>query len=303
MPLFSCLNPFGQLRFSSAPSTAEKIYHSMRAGYSDPRTGKPAIDMTVGSHAEAKLYATAKAIAASQVTLERAGNNLKAITSYELLRAHGDRFGVKPATGQAVKDYRDEVDLAARYPLGSTHAFMVSGLTTILGDALVEYRITPQADVTRWPATPGTGPGLFSRPDLPSKTVRFLAPVTPATLPSAVWVLYENWEPDEPQIRLTKNTILCIEAENLSQVEKVTVTDAVEVVDGLTFLATFTKSHDQGASATTGPVPIWFSTRRIALVITTPAAAIDPELVRRVDEFMERNSRDVTQWAIVQDES
>ncbi len=300
MPRFSCFTPFGQLAFSSAPSEAEKTYRAMVAGYTDPRDGRRTISMARGTHAEARVYATAMAIAAAVVTTKRAANNQRPESSYEMLLAHGDRFGVGPRANQMVKAYRDEVALAARYPRGSRHEFMIDGLSSILGSALLKYRITTHGEASKWPADPGAGPGVFSRPDVPPKLVRLLGPVTPDTFPSPVSCPYENWDPGEPEILLSVGDVLCVEAEHLGQAEKVTVTSVTGAGGTRELTATFQKAHDQFCSATTGPTPLWFSTRRHIMIVVTAAAAADVELVRRVNAFMHRSVRSVTSWSIVQ---
>ena len=82
------------------------------------------------------------------------------------------------------------------------------------------------------------------------------------------------------------------------------------VVDGTTvwtaanaslcFKATFANAHDVGASVIAGNWPYWWSTQRFALIVVSSAAAVDPESRRKVDTFMSRVARGVSQWAIVQ---
>lgn len=58
--------------------------------------------------------------------------------------------------------------------------------------------------------------------------------------------------------------------------------------------------HDVGASITTGPLPFWYSTQRFAWIVCTPATAQNRELRRKVDTFMQKAARGISQWAIVQ---
>ena len=65
------------------------------------------------------------------------------------------------------------------------------------------------------------------------------------------------------------------------------------------FQATFTKAHDVGASVIAGNFPYWWSTARLSWIVVTAAAAKDPETRRKVDDYMRRAARGVSQWAIV----
>lgn len=66
------------------------------------------------------------------------------------------------------------------------------------------------------------------------------------------------------------------------------------------FQATFTKAHDVGAAMVAGNYPYWWSTQRLAYIVVTAAASIDPETRRKVNDFMTRAARGVSQWGIVQ---
>ena len=68
----------------------------------------------------------------------------------------------------------------------------------------------------------------------------------------------------------------------------------------LCFQATFTKAHDVGAALVAGHFPYWWSTQRYAWIVVTAAAAIDAESRRKVNDFLTRAARGVSQWAIVQ---
>jgi len=101
---------------------------------------------------------------------------------------------------------------------------------------------------------------------------------------------------------------VCVDAGNTSQQEVVTVTVVANVAPMggnatpgyLYFHAAFTKSHDVGATVTTGQQPYWWSTQRLNLVVLAAAPSVDRPTRARVDTVMAKILRVVSQWAIVQ---
>lgn len=85
-----------------------------------------------------------------------------------------------------------------------------------------------------------------------------------------------------------------------------TVTDGTAVYECIaatpaprTFTGVFQNGHDVGATVTTMSWPYGWSTQHFVFIVVTPAAAVDAELRREVNEFMARSARGVGQWAIV----
>lgn len=298
--LFSAFAPFGMLEFSGELSEGEKIYKAMVGAYTDPTTGKPAIDLSQGTHHQAKTYATAMAIAAARVTVKRARNQIQPATSFELLSAHANRYGVSRAPGQTLPAFRSLVAAQKKILRGARHEAIVEGLSAILGPALIAYRVLRFNESFPWPTMPGasTDPGIFTRPDLPAKTVKILDPITPPSF-APITVSYTNWNDNEPEVRLSAGDVICVQAESDGNEERVVVQTSDGEGDERTITAIFAKPHDENCSATTGPVPIWTSQRRFVLVVGTREATKDPELRRQVNAFMARISRNVTQWAFV----
>lgn len=173
---FSDAAPFGMLDFSSDASEGEKIYDAMAAAYMDPREGKPSIDLSVDeeNYFEAKLYATAMAIAAARVTLKRAHAQLRPETSYELLEAHEHAYDTRPAAGDTITQRRAAVTAKKKVGRGPRYEAMVELLSALLGENFVAYRPMTTSEAETWPTSPGNGPGLWPRPDVPAKLVRFL---------------------------------------------------------------------------------------------------------------------------------
>jgi hypothetical protein len=302
MPRLSCFTPFGMLAFSSRPSEGEKVYRAMRAGMTDPESGQPVFDLSVGTHQEAKLYASAMAIAAAHVTTIRAGEQLRPETSYELLRAHERRFDLRPSTFATVSSRRQALLSAQRAATGGRREVIENGLRAIFGSAFLAYRVVKTTEASVWPTTPGLGPGVFPKAEIPARLVRLTSPVTLAALspPTERTISYENWIANEPEVLLRKGDVIAVQPENLGVAERVTVTAVAGTGSSRTFTATFTKAHDIGASATTGRMPILRSTKRFAFIVVTAAAAVDRARREAANAFMAKVARAVSQWAIVQ---
>ena len=129
MPVFSAFTGFGFLDFADEPSECEKVYNALCVGYRDPSTGKPTIDLSPGTHQEAKIYAWACAIAAARVTLRGAGNELRPETSYCLLESQEEKFGMSPAAGDSVAVR--QAALAAKLGIAPDARILVGGSTQL----------------------------------------------------------------------------------------------------------------------------------------------------------------------------
>ena len=297
MPLLSAFTPCGLLEFSSEPSEAEKAYDALSDGYRGP-DGRDAIDLTPGTHKEATIYATAMAIGAVRMTQRRAADQANPGTSYDLLRAHARRFRLPLSPKSSISDARDRVAARAELPGGARRQYIETQLRTFL-DGLIAYRVVSFGEVRRWPSNPAAGPGLFCPPDRIPKTIRFLEPIVPS-MGTPITIPYENWTTADSEALLVAGDILGVQPENLGLAEKVTVLATSGTGTARTLTALFFKSHDLGASATTGPLPLWNTTKRHAFIIVDAATALDVEKRRAIDEFMERTARGTSTWAIVQ---
>jgi hypothetical protein len=298
MPILSAFTPCGLLACSGAPSEGEKIYKAAIQAYTDPISGRPLFDLSKGTDLEARIYATAMAIARARATVQRANNENNPAKAGQMLPSWEAVFRIAPSPTASISARRGAVTARALVARGSRYEAITDGLTQILGTNFLAYRPLAPWEATTWPANPATDAGNFARSDLPARVVRMLNPVvqtsTSATIP------YENWNVEDPALDLVVGDMLCVQPENLGLSELVTVTATTKTATQRTFTALFAKAHDLGASATTGPAPIWWSTKRFALIIVKAAAAIDTALRQRVDDYMGRVARTVTQWAIVQ---
>lgn len=114
---------------------------------------------------------------------------------------------------------------------------------------------------------------------------------------------YEPWSRSAVEGGLASGDLLAVDVGNWGLAERVTVL-ATRTEDGVRyFSARFEKPHEAGTYATTGPTPLWTSTKRMALVVVDDVTSIDPILVAKIDALFGRIMRAPTTWAIVQESS
>lgn len=297
MPKFSAFTPYGLLRYSSNPSRAKRIYDALVLAHKDPETGQFAFDCTPGTHIEASIYARAKAYAVAEGAAERLDNQDDPHKCYDARRGLEKQYGVRLPRQTSMAERRDELEYRMSRNRGSVSEHIIEGLTRIFGGDFIAYHPITTTESVKWPASPGSGPGTFPKATVPAKKVRILDPI--ASL-NPQEVSYENWSPVDAEVQIAKGDILCVGAEDLVTAEKVTVTAASGTGTSRVFTAQFNQAHEPNSSATTGPVPIWWSTKRLALVVVAAASASNPILRRKAYEFLRRASRACTLVEIVQ---
>jgi hypothetical protein len=181
MSEYSIFNSYGQLEYSSDVPEAEKIYESMRASYTHPKTGLPIVDMTPGSYHESKIYARAMAIADANAATRRAGNQEDPLKATENLPIFETELRIAPKPTATLDQRRAAVAARRLRSRGNRREAIYDGLRQILGNALIAVRPIARSEATLWPTTPlnaSRGPGVFARPSQPAKLVRLLDPVT-----------------------------------------------------------------------------------------------------------------------------
>jgi len=289
MPRFSAFTPFGMLAFSSKRSFGESIYAAMRACVDQP------FDMSVGTHEEAKIYAQAMGLARARYALLRARNQTVPSKTWDMLPVLEADYGLAPLPTDSLVARRGALAARVRLPGGARVSNVTAGLRDILGSNFLALRTTSLDEAT----SPSMAAANFRPRTLPPKFFRTLGSIAPL-LPASAWVSYAPFGASPATELLMVGDVAVVQGENSGLAEKVTVT-GVQAVDNVQqFQATFTKSHDTGATVTTMHWPFTSSTKRFSLVIVTATAAIDAEQRRKVDDFMARVSRGVSQWAIVQ---
>lgn len=275
-------------------SDAEKVYKSMIGAYTDPKNGAQAFDMTPGTHMEAHVYATAMAIADANAAVKRAGNQRRGATAYDMLPALEDRLGLVPGPTATIPQRRVAVVARTKRSRGARRESIEDALRTALGSRFVAYRPIAASESTKWPASPGTGPGVFRRLGTPLQAIRILEPVTTG----AVTVGYENIDTSAQEIRIEVGNVLCLDPSNLGLAERITITGSTGSGSTREISFTATKAHDDGCGAV-NQAPVWWSNKRHSwIIVDTAANAVDPEVRRIVAEVMGRLARGVSLWSV-----
>ncbi len=291
MPLFSCFTPFGMLAFSSAPSVAEKLYDALGAQYDvafDTTPGEPNSEDN-----EAEKYALAMHLARVELTLERAGNQRNVALATDLLPLREIDFHAVPGANDTIATRQARLSAIRALALGATQSNIAGVLQATLGSAFVKLRVVLATEAqTDLPTS------NFVTPGLPPTVVKLLTPV--AIVDSPVWVSYVSVDPSVPAA-LIAGTNVTVQGESNVVAEVVTIAATQLASDGVTtqFQATFSSSHDVGATVTTGPLCRWTSSKAFLFVELTPTAAASPVIRGQVDALMAKLTRGVTQWATV----
>lgn len=284
MPTFSVFQDFTAFKFSGKPSRGEMIYRALVAIESG------AFDLTPGTYEEARIYATAMGLARARYTLERAQNQTDPLKAIELLPQLEHDWGVVAREFDGIVARQRRVAAAFLLAKGAIRSAIEAGLRNILGNDFLALVPMDPAN-----ATIDESLALFSNPKLPFKLVR-ISPVTAVGVPFVVD--YVNADTTATPITIDVDDKLVIEPENTGLQEVVTVVDADLVAR--TFTATFANAHDDQSFASTQNYVPWTSTQCSLMVVTKPTSALDAEARRLVNEFMDKVSRGVWTWSIVQ---
>lgn len=293
---FSAFAPFGLNPFSGEVPIAETIYKTIAVACG------PAFDTAEGTDIEAWNFSDAIALASARVSLERAQRNLDPATAYEKIPQHEAAFVVSPPTSATPAQRRAVLaakNLAAK---GSRPEAIENALIALLGSDFVALYVMPTGSPVMWPVVAGAAPALFSRVDIPAKTIKITTPVAPDFSVSGVaTVPYENWDTSQADELVSVADKLLIEGEIPGGSEIVSVTAVAGTGTSRTFTATFTKPHALDCSATTRQTPFQMSMRRHMLVILKNAAALNIETRRKVNDIMRSMVRGVSTWSIVRE--
>lgn len=295
---FSAFNGFGLAQFTGDEPMAEGVYRALNAATG----GGTAFDVSEGTDMEATNFADAIAIACARRSLERAKLNIAPETATEKLPQHEAAFVVSPPMGATIAERRAVLAARNLVSRGSRYEAIHAALSIALGEDFVDIYVTPIAETEKWPTTIGGAPGLYSRIDVPAKTLRLLECVAPDFgVSGVVTVPYENWDTSLADELVVKGDRFVVECEIPGGAEVVTITDATGSGATRTLTATFTKPHPIGASATSRQTPMQLSTRRHILVVLKKVAARDYLTRRKVHDIMHATVRGVSTWSIVHD--
>lgn len=284
---FSAFSRFnGGFRFSSRAPHGRRIYEALKASQGD--TYEESFD----GRQSARLFAAAMSLAAAQYQIDRALNNASPLTATELLGKHENDYQIVPGYQQTLQERRVVADARRKVTRGARREAVEDALRTLLGDDFVAYEVNELADTVAWPSTPGTV-GDFKRAGAAKKGFRFAAAVTlTATLRTVAIEAIPGL--DLPQVGETYTVGPDSRDPNIERITIVSATSS-------SITATFAKPHPSGTVAMS-PHPVWISNRRQDRIVTTFAAATNPETRRKINEVMARMLRGVSQWCVVSDE-
>lgn len=288
MPHYSAFTRYGHLRFSSKASPGELIYRALL----NAQGGNYATE--IGSRSEARTYALAMMLARVVGHTTRAANQMDPRRVTDLLPVQEAIYGIVPGLNDSIFD-REAALIAKRVlPQGARYTAVTAALTAAIGADFLYYYVTKRADISTYPASPGaaTGPGNWVAPDSGIEVVRLTSAVS--LLGAPVTAHYAALDPGGVS-RISKGDAVVMSANNIGLAERVIVADA----SASAFTATFTKAHDVGDICTTALYPYWVSNQQHVLVVVTPAAALDPEKRRKVNDVMKQIMRTWVQWDIV----
>lgn len=288
MPYPSRFTPYGMLAYSSKQTHARAIYDVLVEGVGD------SLDTDPEGLEAARLYATAMVLGSAQYQLDRAGNNRHPLKATELLALLEKDYQIIPAPDATLNERRRELAARAKISKGNRQGAMEYALRILLGDDFIEYRTVEVVDAVDSPESPAAI-GAYLPRGTEKKTFQITSLIAttgvPVTVPFAPVGL--------SQLPIAGETYSFDPDTRSPNIEAVTLTAVVAAE--LTLTGVFTRPHESGAVATNRN-PAWISNKRYVTIVTTLAAATDPETRRKVNEHMARAARCVTQWEIIHDQ-
>jgi len=292
----SAFTSTGLLKLSSREPLAQRLYGTVRAALGPQLAG----DTT--EFADAFAYAFAMAVARAATLLDCAFGQMLPSEVTDLLPAREAEYGLIPPPNASITARRRALAAQVLLPGGAGRINLENALRALLGTNFVGYSTTKPAERAVWPLSLGDTPQNLQLPSVARKLIRLVSSIS-VGLGAPQTVMYAVVDPlpasGSSQI-LAVHDRLVIEAERLSRSEVVTVTALGVTRRGPTFTATFQKAHEPECWGTTQPFPVWTSTQRAALVVVEPAVALDPETQRQIHELLERLTRGVSTWTIVE---
>lgn len=295
---FSAFAPFGLGGFSGRVPLARRIYDALWANLNGAGRAE---NFARGGYTDAKVFATAKALARWLTVACKLDAQLRPGTVLELLAAREDEHGVVVPVGATIAERRTALQVQMRLGLGGSYGNLRQALEDTLGGAFVELRQLPAGSQVNVPADPGPGPGYFIEPQAPRRMFRLRDNLSLLGPRVVALLRLDGTVPTDVELPLVGESFVVEPDHNVLR-ERVTIDAIGTLAPDCLLYATFTRPHHAGALLVTQPWPYWISTRRHWVVRLTPEAALDAETRRRVDELMHRLVRGVSTWSLVGNE-
>lgn len=276
---------------------ARRIYDAI---WSNLTNGGRTPNYSKGGYTDAKVYAWSMALARWLRTARRLDAQISPDTVLELLAEREFEHGLVVPAHATIAQRRRALKLAMLAPGDGTQASLRQGLQQLLGASFVNLRRLAAGSLVNAPATPATGPGLFTEPTRPRKLFRLLDNIS-STSGTFAYLHLDGTVPTADD-GLAYGDRFVLEPEHNVLRERVR-TFQVDYAPGLaTFsvsgLTALQKPHHAGALLSTQPFPFWVSTRAHWIVQLTPAAAANRETTRLVHGWMHRAARATATWEI-----
>lgn len=293
---FSAFAPFGLGGFSGRVPLARRLYDALWANLNGAGRAE---NFARGGYTDARVFATAKALARWLTAARKLDAQLRPETVLELLAAREDEHGLVVPVGATLAERRAALQVQMRLGLGGSYGNLRQALEDTLGDAFVELRQLPTGSLVNVPADPTTGPGYFIEPQIPRRLFRLRDNLTVLGDHVVAILHLDGSVPTDDELPLQFETFV-VEPEHNVLRERVEIQAiGTDSYGNCLLLANFTKAHHAGALLSTQPWPFWLSTRRHWLVRLTPEAALDAETRRRADELMHKLVRGVSTWSLL----
>jgi hypothetical protein len=291
---FSAFAPFGLASFSGKVPLARRLYEAL---WSNLNGAGKAENFARGGYTDARVFATAMALARWLTVARKLEAQLRPETVLELLASREDEHGLVVPVGATIAERRLALQVQMRLGLGGSYGNLRQALEDTLGAAFVELGQLPEGSQVSVPADPSPGPGYFIEPQAPRRLFRLRDNLSLVGPRIVAIVRLDGTVPTDEELPLVGESFVVEPEHNVLRERVEILAIGTSPPDCLAY-ASFSKAHHAGALLVTQPWPYWLSNRRHWVVRLTLEAAQDAETRRRADELMGKLVRGVSTWSL-----
>ena len=256
MPELSIFTPCGLLELSGDITRAERLYYELIASYGPAFF--PQGVATPGTYMEARVFATAMALARAHATLVRAGNQRHPTKAFDLLTLLAADWGVIPSSTDTIPSLQAKVAAAKQQSRGARFEAVVAGLQAILGENFLSFRPVATTEATVYPQWPSGIANERANPTRAGAPAKWAVLVDPVAVPGTpVAVTYTNLDISGDEVFIAAGDVVMMQPENTALAERVTVLSASTVAGASTspVLAFWEATSSYAVGALAEPVP------------------------------------------------